>query len=246
MTEREQFEALLVKRWAGDRDGLTRREGGEYFLGPVQFAWEAWQAARAQPAQAVPEMRGNPAIEPAQAVPKVKESHFAKSTEIRGNPAFEPAPPSAYVNAANINASDMPGTVVQKLDAAFRAQQEQAGQKAYEKVCTTPEEVEAALKAIEAEAVPLLSDEEVTAEIRARGQMVNGVKGDGFMQGARWAEQAVRAKIGAAVPMTPKDYAAALDAAVDSDAVDEVDMWAFIEGIKAAEKFHGIVGKEGA
>lgn len=49
-----------------------------------------------------------------------------------------------------------------------------------------------------AQAVPVLTDDEIKAEIRSRGQMVNGVKGDGFMQGARWAEQAVRAKMGVA------------------------------------------------
>lgn len=59
----------------------------------------------------------------------------------------------------------------------------------------------------------------------------------------RAIEAAVLAK---RVPMTPKDYAAAIDAAVDEDSVDgDVDMWAFIAGIKAAERHHGIVGKEG-
>lgn len=58
--------------------------------------------------------------------------------------------------------------------------------------------IEQAVRAKMGTAVPVLSDEVIKAEIRSRGQMVNGVKGDGFMQGARWAEQAVRAKMGVA------------------------------------------------
>lgn len=50
--ERAAFEAWCVKRWAGDRDALRRRDmpgserAGEYVLGNVEFAWQAWQAAR--------------------------------------------------------------------------------------------------------------------------------------------------------------------------------------------------------
>lgn len=43
---REEFEALCVKRWRGDRDGLLRNPDGTYILGPAQFAWEMFQAAR--------------------------------------------------------------------------------------------------------------------------------------------------------------------------------------------------------
>lgn len=42
--EREAFEAACVKRWRGDRGGLQRDGKDEYHLGPVQFAWELWQA----------------------------------------------------------------------------------------------------------------------------------------------------------------------------------------------------------
>ena len=45
--EREAFEAWCVKRWAGDRDGLTRNASGAYHLGPAEFAWSAWQARAA-------------------------------------------------------------------------------------------------------------------------------------------------------------------------------------------------------
>jgi hypothetical protein len=50
--ERAAFEAWCCKRWAGDRGALYIRDMpgserlGEYVNGHVQFAWEAWQAAR--------------------------------------------------------------------------------------------------------------------------------------------------------------------------------------------------------
>ena len=111
------------------------------------------------------------------------------------------------------------------------------------------------LIAQQAEAVPLLSDAKLCAIGVAHGR---ATEVDGYEFNTLWfdcdlradyraVEQAVRAKMGVAVPMTPKDYAAAIDAAVDEDSVDgDVDMWAFIAGIKAAERYHGIVSKEGA
>jgi hypothetical protein len=50
--ERAAFEAWCMKRWAGDRGALYIRDMpgserlGEYVNGHVQFAWDAWQAAR--------------------------------------------------------------------------------------------------------------------------------------------------------------------------------------------------------
>lgn len=50
--ERAAFEAWCCKRWSGDRGPLYIRDMpgserlGEYVNGHVQFAWEAWQAAR--------------------------------------------------------------------------------------------------------------------------------------------------------------------------------------------------------
>ena len=63
--------------------------------------------------------------------------------------------------------------------------------------------------AITSGSVPVLTYEEIAAEIRERGSMVNGVKGDGFIQGARWAERAVRSKMGVPqwlpIETAPKD-----------------------------------------
>ena len=49
--ERAAFEAWCMKCWAGDREALYIRdmpgsERLEYVNGHVQFAWDAWQAAR--------------------------------------------------------------------------------------------------------------------------------------------------------------------------------------------------------
>lgn len=56
---REEFEALCVKRWRGDRDGLLRNPDGTYILGPAQFAWEMFQAGRrAQHSTAEPYLWG--------------------------------------------------------------------------------------------------------------------------------------------------------------------------------------------
>ena len=52
MSEREQFEA-----WASDNNEWPQcieRSGDSYKLMQTKLKWEAWQAARAQPAQAVP------------------------------------------------------------------------------------------------------------------------------------------------------------------------------------------------
>ena len=111
-----------------------------------------------------------------------------------------------------------------------------------------------------AQAVPLLSDEVIKAAALeafdctwdADDETLVNKYGHGvylwrFVDFTRAIEQAVRAKMGVAVPMTPRDYAAALDSAIENDDIDgDVDMWTFIAGIKAAERHHGIVGKEGA
>jgi hypothetical protein len=50
--ERSAFEQWCMVRWGGDRGALLIRDMpgserlGEYVNGHVQFAWEAWQAAR--------------------------------------------------------------------------------------------------------------------------------------------------------------------------------------------------------
>jgi len=53
---RAEFEALCCKRWHGDRDALTLNPDGEYIVGPIQFAFECYQAGRAAKAQEVPPM----------------------------------------------------------------------------------------------------------------------------------------------------------------------------------------------
>lgn len=89
-----------------------------------------------------------------------------------------------------------------------------------------------------AQAGALLTYEEIAAEIRKRGQLLNGVAGDRFIQGARWAEQAVRSKLGAGVPMT--------DAQIAEFQEDGVFWQSCKHIVRDIEKFHGIVGKEGA
>ena len=91
-----------------------------------------------------------------------------------------------------------------------------------------------------AQAVPVLSDEEIvyqTDEIPL---------GDGcFIKVARAVEQAVRAKMGAAVPMTDeqaKDIAQQEIRGPDALAMEA----SLIRVIRHAERHHGIVGKEGA
>ena len=55
MTEREQFEAWAKVRYAKNPHFWLRQiDDGGYSCGMADSAWEAWQAARAQPAQAVP------------------------------------------------------------------------------------------------------------------------------------------------------------------------------------------------
>lgn len=50
--ERAAFEAWCVQRWRGDRNALGRngedhpKNPGEYTIGNVEFAWQAWQRAR--------------------------------------------------------------------------------------------------------------------------------------------------------------------------------------------------------
>ena len=58
---------------------------------------------------------------------------------------------------------------------------------------------------------------------------------------ARAIEQAVRAKMGVAVPMTLKQ----IIHLTDEIPLHEGGGW-FVDVVRAAEKFHGIVGKEGA
>lgn len=55
MTEREQFEAWAKARYAKNPHFWLRQiDDGGYSCGMADSAWDAWQAARAQPAQAVP------------------------------------------------------------------------------------------------------------------------------------------------------------------------------------------------
>jgi len=55
MTEREQFEAWAKPRYAKNPHFWLRQiDDGGYSCGMADSAWEAWQAARAQPALAVP------------------------------------------------------------------------------------------------------------------------------------------------------------------------------------------------
>lgn len=55
MTEREQFEAWAKVRYAKNPHFWLRQiDDGGYSCGMADSAWNAWQAARAQPAQAVP------------------------------------------------------------------------------------------------------------------------------------------------------------------------------------------------
>lgn len=49
MTEREQFEAFVLQE-----TGISLRANVEAMTPGIGLAWRAWQAARAQPAQAVP------------------------------------------------------------------------------------------------------------------------------------------------------------------------------------------------
>jgi hypothetical protein len=50
--ERAAFEAWCVKRWRGDRNALGRNDDdhpknpGEYTMGNIEFAWQAWRDAR--------------------------------------------------------------------------------------------------------------------------------------------------------------------------------------------------------
>lgn len=54
--QRAEFEAWLVKRWAGDRGGLTKNEAGEYWMPQVQFAWSAYQAATERQQERIAEL----------------------------------------------------------------------------------------------------------------------------------------------------------------------------------------------
>lgn len=55
MTEREQFEAWAKVRYAKNPHFWLRQiDDGGYSCGMADSAWNAWQVARAQPAQAVP------------------------------------------------------------------------------------------------------------------------------------------------------------------------------------------------
>ena len=58
MTEREQFEAWAKVRYAKNPHFWLRQiDDGGYSCGMADSAWDAWQAARAQPAQVVPPTR---------------------------------------------------------------------------------------------------------------------------------------------------------------------------------------------
>lgn len=113
-----------------------------------------------------------------------------------------------------------------------------------------------------AQAVPLLSEAEVGELLDAARvpELPNGYE-DLDMQIARAIEAAVRAKMRVAVPMTdeqvlaefarahPQDHTDMQDGS-HTNAVERIGARAvyrrFERGIRAAEKFHGIAGKEGA
>lgn len=107
-----------------------------------------------------------------------------------------------------------------------------------------------------AQAVPVLTDAEIdTAYEKARvdyqrsrfrvcGQQLTA--SDSFdWWFARAIEQAVRAKMGVAVPMTREAVKSMMDDSGYANATPQ-ERADFISGIRHAEKFHGIVGKEGA
>ena len=98
-----------------------------------------------------------------------------------------------------------------------------------------------------AQAVPVLTDAEIDA-LYAKSDLEADPGSDygcGFYSGARWAEQAVRAKMGVAVPMTESLHTF-LDAAAGEgfvlNGVDAADLYIAL----FPERHHGIVGKEGA
>lgn len=91
-----------------------------------------------------------------------------------------------------------------------------------------------------AQAVPVLTDEEIQA-----AWVEHGLDDCAVEEFARAIEQAVRAKMGVAVPMTDeqaKDIAQQETWGPDAIAMEAL----LIRVIRQAERHHGIVGKEGA
>lgn len=90
-----------------------------------------------------------------------------------------------------------------------------------------------------AQAVPMLTDDAIRqiADACDDGQE----DAEYTLAFARRVEQAVRAKLGVAVPMTLKQ----IIHLTDEIPLHEGGGW-FVDVVRAAERFHGIVGKEGA
>ena len=95
-----------------------------------------------------------------------------------------------------------------------------------------------AARAQPAQAVPVLTEREIE-------DMYEAVKGKGWsLDFARAVEQAVRAKMGVAVPMTDAQINDAYgEARVQHDHIPHDDVARIARSV---EKHHGIVGKEGA
>lgn len=91
--------------------------------------------------------------------------------------------------------------------------------------------------------VPLLTDEEIDEHIKTHNEGFIG--GMHMVHLCRAIEQAVRSKLGAGVPMTREDRYDAFTAA-ERAAGENISPWSFDQGVRAAERHHGIVGKEGA
>ncbi len=118
--------------------------------------------------------------------------------------------------------------------------------------------VEAAVRAKMGAGVPVLTDAEIDA-LYAKSDLEADPGSDygcGFYSGARWAEQAVRAKLGVAVPMPPEDWhvfnsgAEVASGLTWAEALDYMTPSRIERGWSAvcvADKSNiGIVGKEGA
>ena len=96
-----------------------------------------------------------------------------------------------------------------------------------------------------AQAVPVLTESELRSILQGTNHMVKNAMHGAFWpeleEACRAIEQAVRAKMGVAVPMTLKQ----IIHLTDEIPLHEGGGW-FVDVVRAAERFHGIVGKEGA
>lgn len=90
-----------------------------------------------------------------------------------------------------------------------------------------------------AQAVPLLSDAEIEA---AWYECDNYITQRAYFDaGVHWAQKAVRAKLGAGVPMTDQQISR-----LYAESWSTSSAAAFHQAVRAAERHHGIVDKEGA